>query len=109
MDLRDRKHLSEDGIIVVVMTLDKRGKITAGPEVVSRGFVYVKESEELMESLRQVATYAVEEAVRKNKKVAIDWIAIKNAVKGEITDFLHEATKRKPMILPIIMEEGKQK
>ncbi len=107
--LRDRKHLSEDGIIVVVMTLDKRGRIIAGPEVVSRGFVYVKESEELMEGIRAVATYAVEETVRKNKKVAIDWIAIKNAVKGEITDFLHEATKRKPMILPIIMEEGKNK
>ena len=107
--LRDRKHLSEDGIIVVVMTLDKKGRITAGPEVVSRGFVYVKESEELMEGIKKVAEYAVDIAIAKNRKPALDWIAIKNSVKGEITDFLHEATKRKPMILPIIMEEGKQK
>ncbi len=108
--LRDRKHLAEDGIIVVVLSLNaKSGKIMGGPEVVSRGFVYVKESEQLIEGIKQVATFAVEETVRRNKKPGVDWPAIKNAVKNQIGEFLHETTKRRPMILPIIMEEGKNK
>ncbi len=108
--LRDRKHLAEDGIIVVVLSLNaKSGRIIGGPEVVSRGFVYVRESEELIDGIKKVATFAVEDAVRRNKKPGVDWPAIKNAVKNQIGDFLHETTKRRPMILPIVMEEGKNK
>ncbi len=108
--LRDRKHLAEDGIIVVVMSLNARsGKIVAGPEVVSRGFVYVKESEELIDGIKKIAEFAVADTVRRNKKPGVDWPAIKNAVKNQIGDFLHETTKRRPMILPIILEEGKNK
>lgn len=106
--LRDRKHLSEDGIIVVVSTLNgKSGKIVSGPEVVSRGFVYVKESEALIDGIKKVAITATEETVKRNRKPGVDWVAIKNAVKNQISDFLQENTKRRPMILPIIMEEGK--
>ncbi len=104
--LRDRKHLSEDGIIVVVFTLSgKSGNIVTGPEVVSRGFVYVKESEELIRGIKEVAGFAALEAVKKNKKPGVDWIAVKNNVKNQISDFLHETTKRRPMILPIILED----
>lgn len=107
--LRDRKHLAEDGIIVVVLSLQgKSGKIVSGPEVVSRGFVYVKESEELIDGIKKVAISAAEEAVRKNRKPGVDWVAIKNAVKNQISDFLQETTKRRPMILPIITEAGKE-
>ena len=107
--LRDRKHLAEDGIIVVVFSINgKSGKIVSGPEVVSRGFVYVKESEALIEGIKQVAVHATEEAVKKNRKPGVDWVAIKNAVKNQISDFLQESTKRRPMILPIIMEAGKE-
>lgn len=106
--LRDRKHLSEDGIIVVVSTLNgKSGRIVSGPEVVSRGFVYVKESEALIDGIKRVAIAATEETVKRNRKPGVDWVAIKNAVKNQISDFLQENTKRRPMILPIIMEEGK--
>lgn len=107
--LRDRKHLAEDGIIVVVFSINgKSGKIVSGPEVVSRGFVYVKESEALIEGIKQVAVHATEEAVKKNRKPGVDWVAIKNAVKNQISDFLQESIKRRPMILPIIMEAGKE-
>ncbi len=107
--LRDRKHLAEDGIIVVVLSVHgKSGKIVSGPEVVSRGFVYVKESEELIDGIKKVAVSAAEEAVRKNRKPGVDWVAIKNAVKNQISDFLQETTKRRPMILPIITEAGKE-
>lgn len=106
--LRDRKHLSEDGIIVVVSTLNgKSGKIVSGPEVVSRGFVYVKESEALIDGIKKIAIAATEETVKRNRKPGVDWVAIKNAVKNQISDYLQDTTKRRPMILPIIMEEGK--
>lgn len=106
--LRDRKHLAEDGIIVAVFTLNgKSGKIVSGPEVVSRGFVYVKESEALIDGIKQIAVAAAEEAVRKNRKPGVDWPAVKNTVKSQLTAYLEETTKRRPMILPIIMEEGK--
>lgn len=107
--LRDRKHLAEDGIIVVVLTLNgKSGKIVSGPEVVSRGFVYVKESEALIDGIKAVAVSAAEETVRKNKKPGVDWPAIKNAVKSALNGYLDDTTKRRPMILPIILEEGKK-
>ncbi len=99
--LRDRKHLAEDGIIFVATTVDSKGKILSGPEVITRGFVYVRENEDLIESLRQVA----EEAFRKScKQSQRDWNSIKGSVRGELSDFIYDHTKRKPMVVPIIME-----
>lgn len=100
--LRDRKHLSEDGIIVVVATVDTaEGYMLSGPDIVSRGFVYVRESEELMEKARQIA-YATLADCFENK--TRDRMEIKNRLKEELTRFLFAQTKRKPMILPILMD-----
>ena len=99
--LRDRKHLSEDGLVVVVATADLHGRyIVSGPDIVSRGFVYVKESEELMAKARKVAELALEKVISKGGK---DFAAIKNAVRDDLTKFFFKETKRKPMILTIIM------
>ncbi len=100
--LRDRKHLSQDGLIVVVATVDAHsGLRIAGPDIVSRGFVYVRESEELMEEVRRIAVDAIDISLRRSGR---DWYEIKNAVKDDITKFLYSRTKRKPMVLPIIMD-----
>lgn len=100
--LRDRKHLAEDGIIIVVVTLGKKtGELLAGPEVLSRGFVYVRESEDLMEEAKTVAKHALDKCVR--KKVT-DWVGLKNSLKNSMSDFMYAKTKRKPMVLPVIME-----
>ena len=100
--LRDRKHLAEDGIIVVVVTLDKKtGALLAGPDVLSRGFVYVRESEDLMEEAKAVARMSLEKCA---KKKVTDWAGIKNSLKNNMGDFIYTQTKRKPMILPVIME-----
>jgi len=100
--LRDRKHLAEDGIIVVVVTLDKKtGEVLAGPDVLSRGFVYVRESEDLMEEGRDIARLALDKCTQKN---VTDWASLKNALKNSMSDFMYTKTKRKPMILPVIME-----
>ena len=99
--LRDRKHLSEDGLVVVVATADLREKyIVSGPDIVSRGFVYVKESEELMARAKKVAEAALEKAISKGGR---DFAAIKGAVRDDLTKFFFKETKRKPMILTIIM------
>ena len=99
--LRDRKHLSEDGLVVVVATADLRDRyIVSGPDIVSRGFVYVKESEELMARAKKVAEAALEKAISKGGR---DFAAIKNAVRDDLTKFFFKETKRKPMILTIIM------
>ena len=99
--LRDRKHLSEDGLVVVVATADLRERyIVSGPDIVSRGFVYVKESEELMSRAKKVAEAALEKAISKGGR---DFTAIKNAVRDDLTKFFFKETKRKPMILTIIM------
>ena len=99
--LRDRKHLSEDGLVVVVATADLHGKyIVSGPDIVSRGFVYVKESEDLMARAKKVAEAALEKVISKGSK---DFAAIKNAVREDLTKFFFKETKRKPMILTIIM------
>lgn len=99
--LRDRKHLSEDGLVVVVATADLHDRyIVSGPDIVSRGFVYVKESEELMARARKVAETALEKAIAKGGR---DFAAIKNAVRDDLTKFFFKETKRKPMILTIIM------
>lgn len=99
--LRDRKHLSEDGLIVVVVTVNSDGKIMANPEVISRGFVYVKESEELMDEIRDLAMEILQKNFGKRKS---SYSNIKNNVKDELSSFLYQKTKRKPMILPVIIE-----
>ncbi len=100
--LRDRKHLSQDGLIVVVATVDAAsGLRVAGPDIVSRGFVYVRESEELMEEVRRIAVDAIDISLRRS---GCDWYELKAAVKDDITKFLYARTKRKPMVLPIIMD-----
>ncbi|MBQ9080590.1 MAG: ribonuclease J [Clostridia bacterium] len=100
--LRDRKHLAEDGLVVVVASVDLQDKIlVSGPEVVSRGFVYVRESEELMDEVREVAINTLFECISGRGKV--DKIQIKNRVRDDISKFLMSKTKRKPMVLPIIM------
>ena len=100
--LRDRKHLSQDGLIVVVITIEgDTGNVVAGPDIISRGFVYVRESEDLMEQLRDIAKEAVFKCGGKNRG---DWSIRKTAIREALKDCIYEKTKRKPMILPIIME-----
>ncbi len=100
--LRDRKRLSEDGLIIVVMTLDKQtGKLLSGPDIVSRGFVYVRESEELMSGARAVVDKSLKKLMDKEVR---EWSTIKNEVKDSLKDYLYQNTKRNPMILPIITE-----
>ncbi len=100
--LRDRKHLAQDGLIVVTATLDaKTGNILSGPAIISRGFVYVRESEDLMVEIEALATECLSQCVRKNIH---DWSSLKNNVKSCISDHIFKKTKRKPMILPVIME-----
>ncbi len=106
--LRDRMHLAQDGLIVLVVTLDSEGRIVSGPDVVSRGFVYVRESEELIEEIRDVALWAFENPDKKpgqpKDKKGGDWAQKKNKVRSAVAEVIYERTKRKPMILPIIME-----
>ena len=100
--LRDRQHLAEDGIIIVVLTLERgSGQVLAGPDIVSRGFVYVRESESLMEEARHVLEDVVDNCVAKN---ITDWSKIKSQIKDALGDYVWKTTKRSPMILPIIME-----
>mgnify|MGYP000873554027 CR=1 FL=1 len=100
--LRDRRQLSTDGILIVVVTVNKQsGKVVAGPDIVSRGFVYVRESEELMEAARLKAKDALDACVAQNQT---DWGALKSAVRDSLNRYVWEKTKRRPMILPIIME-----
>lgn len=101
--LRDRKRLAQDGLIVVAASIDSySGYIVTGPDILTRGFVYVKESEELIDDAREVARCAIENCLTNNK--ACDWNSIKSAVRDEISRFVYERTKRSPMILTIIME-----
>ncbi len=100
--LRDRKHLSEDGIIIVVTTIDHEMKtVVAGPDIISRGFVYVREAEDLMESMRIKATDVLDECLSNN---TLDWASLKSHLKNELGSFIFAKTKRKPMILPVIMD-----
>ena len=100
--LRDRQHLAEDGIMIVVLTLEKgSNQLLAGPDIVSRGFVYVRESESLMEEARKVVTEAVEKCLMSRHA---DWSKIKLVIRDTMNDFIWKRTKRKPMILPIIMD-----
>ncbi|MBE6695625.1 MAG: ribonuclease J [Ruminococcaceae bacterium] len=100
--LRDRKLLSQDGLIVVVATVDmQEGLLISGPEVVSRGFVYVRESEALMEEIRKKAQKTISDTLYDGVR---DWTELKNAVRDELSKLLYNKTKRKPMILPVIMD-----
>lgn len=100
--LRDRKHLSQDGLIIVVATLNgQTGACVAGPDIVSRGFVYVRESEALMEEAKMVVEMAMDRALSQKSH---DWTSIKQAIKDSLSNFIYRKTKRSPMILPIIME-----
>ena len=100
--LRDRKHLAQDGLIVVVLTMDKASRtVVAGPDIISRGFVYVRESEDLMESMREKAADVLDECLDNN---VLDWASLKSQLKNELGGFIFSKTKRKPMILPVIMD-----
>lgn len=100
--LRDRQNLSENGIIIVVLTLEKySNQLLAGPDIVSRGFVYVRESEDLMDEAKTIVSDAVEECLKRNVS---DWGKIKNVIKESLSDYLWKRMKRDPIILPIIME-----
>ena len=101
--LRDRKHLGEDGLIAVVATItsDEPRLVISGPDIVSRGFVYVRESEELIDGARKAAAKAIEESLGSGR---VDWNSLKNTVRDELSDYIFAKTKRRPMILPIIME-----
>ena len=101
--LRDRQHLAEDGIMIVVLTLERgTNQVLAGPDIVSRGFVYVRESEDLMEEAKQVLCDAIENCLSHNRYA--DWNRIKMVIRDTMNDFIWKKTKRKPMILPIIMD-----
>ncbi|AGX42335.1 ribonuclease J [Clostridium saccharobutylicum] len=100
--LRDRKHLSQDGILTVVVTIEKQtGRVVSGPDIISRGFVYVRESEGLMDEAREIVKVVLRDC---EEKQITDWATLKSKMRDELREFLYEKTKRKPMILPIIME-----
>ena len=99
--LRDRQHLSQDGLIVVVLTMDSTGNVVAGPDIISRGFVYVRESENLMDEVKTIINIEVMKCVDNHIK---DWSTIKSTIRDSLRDYIFQTTKRNPMILPIIME-----
>ncbi|HKM21812.1 MAG TPA: ribonuclease J [Lachnospiraceae bacterium] len=100
--LRDRQHLAEDGIMIVVMTLEKgTNQLLAGPDIVSRGFVYVRESDEIMDEAKDVVMDSLMAMLNKN---ITDWGKIKNTIKDDLSSYVWKKTKRRPMIMPIIME-----
>ena len=100
--LRDRQHLSSDGLIIIVLTMDSgSGEVIAGPDVISRGFVYVRESENLMDDVKQMLSDLVADCTKGEIR---DWASIKNIIKENLRSYIYQKTKRNPMILPIIME-----
>ena len=100
--LRDRQNLAQNGIIIVVLTLEKyTNQLLAGPDIISRGFVYVRESEDLMEEAQEVVDESVQNCLESNVN---DWGKIKHVIRDSLSDFLWKKMKRSPMILPIIME-----
>ena len=100
--LRDRKHLATDGMIVVCVNISAYdGELVSGPDIITRGFIYVKESEELMEELREIVLEAIDRCSRKRIR---DWTVLKTAIKNDLSGYLYKTTKRNPMILPVIME-----
>lgn len=100
--LRDRKHLAQDGLIIIVITIDnEKHELASKPDVISRGFVYVREAEQLIEDVRNVAAESVEDSLTKRN---VDWTIMKNSIKSSVATYIYDRTKRKPMILPIIEE-----
>ena len=100
--LRDRQHLSQDGLIVIVLTMDSStGEVVAGPDVISRGFVYVRESENLMDDVKSVVRHEIKKCEERGIR---DWATIKTATRENLRDYIFMKTKRNPMIIPIIME-----
>ena len=100
--LRDRKHLAQDGMLVVVVNISAEdGSVITGPDIITRGFVYVKESENLMEELRVIAAHAIDRCQQHGKS---DWSVLKASIKNDLSGYLFKTTKRNPMILPVIME-----
>ena len=100
--LRDRQHLSQDGLIIVVLTMDSNtGEVVAGPDVISRGFVYVRESENLMDDVKSVVRHEIKKCEERDIR---DWATIKSTVRENLKDYIFMKTKRNPMIIPIIME-----
>ncbi len=100
--MRDRQHLAEEGIIIIVLTMESgSGQILAGPDIVSRGFVYVRESEDLMDELRQVVDDSVSDMAAEG---VTDWAKIKSEIRDAVSEYVWKATKRRPMLIPIIME-----
>ena len=100
--IRDRQHLAEDGILIVVMALESASnQVVSGPDIVSRGFVYVRESDELMDEARGLVIDIMDKFQERNVS---DWGKIKATIRDSLSDYLWKKTKRRPMILPIIME-----
>ena len=99
--LRDRKILSEDGLMMIIATMDKKGNLLANVEVMSRGFVYMKESEELIEEVKNIAKDTI---LKCGSKKNGSFSTIKNAIKDELNNFLYRKTMRRPMIIPVIVE-----
>ena len=100
--LRDRQHLSQDGLIIVVLTMNGgSGEVIAGPDIISRGFVYVRESENVMDEIKSVVRHEVHKCEEQGIR---DWSTIKSTLKDNLRDYIFQKTKRNPMILPVIME-----
>lgn len=99
--LRDRKHLSQDGLLIVVLAVDhETGTVVSGPDIISRGFIYVRENEDIIENTRDV----VRQILSQSSLAGEDWPALKNRIKDELHRFIFEKIKRNPMILPIILD-----
>ena len=100
--LRDRRHLAQDGLIVVVASIDAEAHLLLSvPDIVSRGFVYVREAEELMEEVRSIATQTINDCLDRQKTV--DRMELKTCIRDTLSKYLYAKTKRKPMVLPVIM------
>ena len=99
--LKDRQHLSQDGLIVVVISINSEGQVVSGPDIISRGFVYVRESENLMEEIKRIVRNTLQNLEDNNVK---EWVTIKSTVKDKIRDYLYQKNKRNPMVLPIIID-----
>jgi len=102
IDLRDRKHLAQDGLIIIVIGIDRaENDVVSGPELISRGFVYVREAEELMDEAKLLLTETLDQC---NASALRDWNGLKGRLRDVLSDYIFQKTKRTPMILPIIME-----
>ena len=101
--LRDRKHLAQDGLIVVIISIDSAtGSLISEPDIISRGFVYVRESEDLIDEVRKRAARIVEESEQLTSRK--DWSGLKVAVRSHLNTYLYQKTKRSPMLLPVVVE-----